>query len=366
MPSQMGINLLLYVAMLITGYFGAIREIRYKKHSILHIALFIILFYLAVISRIGHAYLYSDFQHYIDYFLWDNDAYFEPGYVLVTHLIKKYLGYEPIYLVSTIFFLILIFSFAIVYNLNYQYRLFKENNKNYFNYIFIFFSIWSVYHGFSVCAEGLRPGLAITILCLGMVFALNRKWIPSLMILALATFMHTQSVIFIPGLFLLYFVDKVSKKTLYYWFAANVITGILIGMLKLFDFTILEYLFNLVDRHSDASHYEGYLSATENSFLSSQWITKQLVAFLLLFGNHSNKLYNRATILYYFGLSMAAIFSASTIFLRFEGVYIRTFLFAFFYFLLDEKFSSNKRILVLSVFIPYYGIMLVRWLGWYL
>ena len=366
MPSSMGINLIWYLAMMITGFVGAAFEIRYKKHYKIHIAFFILLFYLAVISRIGHAYDYSDFGHYIDYFMDDNDAYFEPGYVLITQFIKNYLGYSPIYLISSIFVLVLIAAFLVEFELNKQYCNYKNDGIITTNYIFVFLSIWSVYHGFSACAEGVRPGLAVTILYISMALALNRKWIPSLMVLVLSAFIHTQAVILLPGIVLLFFIDSVPRKVLCYWFVANVLVGLLIGLFKLFDFTLLEYLFNIMDSRSDASHYEGYLSATENSFLSTQWITKQLVAFLLLFGNHSNKLYNRATMLYYFGLSIAAVMSASTVFLRFEAIYIPAFLLAFYYFLRDDGFSKYRRIRLLALFLPYYGIMLVRWLGWYI
>lgn len=366
MHGTMGINIFAFISMLITGFCGACFEIRYKKRYKIHLIIFILFFYLSVISRIGHAYDYSDFGYYIEYFMDDNDVYFEYGYVLITQLIKICLGYSPLYLVSTIFFLSLTAACIVEWELNRQLRLYNNDGTKNTNYLITFLSIWSVYYGMSTCAEGLRSGLASTILLISMVLALNRKWIPSLLVLLFTAFIHIQAVIFLPGILLLFIVKSVPKKILIYWFAANIIVGVLIGLFKLFDFTILELIFNVMDSHRDASHYEGYLSSDETKFISTQWVTKQLVAFLLLFGNHSNKLYHRATILYYFGLSVAAVMSASTIFLRFEGIYVPAFLFAFYYYLRDDSFGKLRRVLLLALFLPYYGIMLIRWLGWYI
>lgn len=361
-----GINLLLYIAVVFTGFLGAYLEIFKKKRNVFHLLLFFILFYFAATSRIDHTYDYSDFEHYIDYFLSDNDAYFEPGYVFITSLIKENLGYIPLYYVSFFFLLIAMGTIIIERLLHVQYcQLYGINSKS-FNYLFTFLCIYCVYTGMSACCESPRPGLASTIMIISVTLALGRKWLPSLIILFLSATIHTQTLIILPGFLLLYFIDTISLKILKLWFVILVVLGLLVGGFKIFDFSVLNYLINVLDGYSDASHYEAYLTASEESFLSTQWITKHVIALLLLFGNQTNKLYNRATVLYYLGLTIGAIMSASSIFLRFEGVYRSSYLLAFYLFLRDNSFKKSQRLLFLMIFLPYYGIMLLRWLGTYI
>lgn len=365
MINQMGINIILYFAMAVVGYVGAYMEIFLKKRYFLHVVLFLILFYFTAISRIGHSYEYSDFLHYIDYFMSDNDAYFEPGYVLITLFVKETFGYSPFHLVSTIIFLVLIAIFLTESVLAKGYCA-DCNITRFKRYIFTFLILYCINGGIAACSEGLRPGLSSAYMLICIALTLNRRWWLSVAVLILATMIHTQAFIFLPGIIILFFIDTLSRRFLFTWFTIIVVLGVLIAAFGIFNFSIFDLLLNYLDRRADVSHYEAYSLATDGSFLNTQWITRHFYGLLLLFGNLSNKKYNRAVILYFMGLSIGAIMQSSTIFIRFQGVYTASFLLAFYYFLRDDSFSKSRRLFFLTAYLPYQGIMLVRWLGWYI
>ena len=92
-------NLILYVMMVVTGGLGCVCEMLYGRTNRLLLLLTGLLFVLTACSRIENAYDYSDLVHYIDFFMADNDAYFEPGYVFLTDTIKWIVGYRPVVLI---------------------------------------------------------------------------------------------------------------------------------------------------------------------------------------------------------------------------------------------------------------------------
>lgn len=357
-------SLILYLAMASTGVLGCVHEHIYGYTSKWLLWLTGIMFVLTSCSRIDHCYDYSDLTHYVNYFLDDNDAYFEPGYVFITDAIKFLIGYYPIVLVA----FIAIWGFGAYYLAEMVCSRYASSyDENFFtSYPSTFILLLILYWGCCFACEGLRNGLAIPMLLCSAAYLINEKYWQALLISVLALLFHFSALIFILGIPVLAIIKTLSKNSYIYWFGALIFLDILIGLVVAFEIPVVTDLFNLIGQFEQLSHYDNYVGEEVESYFSTQYLTYHLLGLLMLWGDFEDKSYNRAVMLYYIGLSLGTLFQTTIIVMRIQWLYLPMVVFAlYYYFRNDERRLPEEKIMVIAGYGIVQSIMVLRYLGWY-
>ena len=356
-------NLLLYIMMVGIGVLGCTYEMLYGKTNRWILLSTGLLFILTTCSRIGNAYDYSDLVQYIHYFMEDNDAYFEPGYVFLTDMIKWTIGYHPIMIV--VFISIWIFIFALLSEKICCLNMECEDEIDASCYPSTFFLLFIIYWGCCFACEVLRNGLAIPVIFCAAALLIRGKYWMALLVSAFAVLFHYSSVIFIPGIIIMVVIRKLQVKWFVYWFFALIILDILIGFVFSLEIPIVSGLFNMLEDLEDLSHFNAYNDAEVEGYFSTQYVTYHVFGLLMLWGNMEDKLYNRAVMLYYIGLSLGTLFQTTIIVMRIQWMFLPMVVFALYYYLRDHQQFDVKKQMVLAGYCFIQSIMALRYLGWH-
>lgn len=153
----------------------------------------------------------TDWNSYYDTFFYFSEAHtinFEPGYIKFMGSIKEYTSSYTIYL--TIFsFLCISFKFS---------YFFKFHKESFFTLILLFYC----YYFADIFA--VRQNLAISLTLFSTIFIIKRKPVFFLLLVSLATTIHSSSILY----FLAYFIywTKIKDRTFYYFVVISIFFGL--------------------------------------------------------------------------------------------------------------------------------------------
>ena len=360
----------LYFLMILFGIVGTVREVLNKRRSTLCL-IGLLVFYLATLcSRIGHGYDYSDITQYIDYFLNDNDAYFEPGYVIFTNSIKSFIGYIPTVYIALVGVWIIFFT-LITNNICFRYSTnnIENNHQEYgdtsLNYACSFFFLFSLYWGTSFGCEVIRLGMAICLLLCAMAYALNNKFLIALLFVVGAFFFQYTSVVFLVGLLCLFLFKPLSKRLYVIWLFSLVFCDFLIASGISGSFLGSSFL-SLVLSLSDAfSHYDVYSSADVGGlgWISLQYFAYYLFAIYMIAGNLENEKFNKSVLVYFVGLSMGVLLRGTIYSMRIQWVFYPSIILVLYYYISDGFDNPWRKLYILSLYSVIQIVMALRYLG---
>ena len=356
-------NLFLYVMMVGTGGFGCAYEMLFGKTNRWLLFSTGFLFVLTACSRIGNAFDYSDLVQYILYFMEDNDAYFEPGYVFLTDVIKWTVGYHPVALVA--FISLWVFMLALLSETICSRYMGIDEEMECSYYPSTFFLLIIVYWGCCFSCEVLRNGLAIPLIFCAAAFLINEKYWMALLITAFAVLFHYSSVIFIPGIIIMAAIRELKKDWFLYWFFTLIVLDIVISFFFSFAIPIVSGLFDMMEELEELSHFNAYKNAEVEGYFTTQYITYHAFGLLMLLGNLEDKRYNSAVMLYFIGLSLGTLFQTTIIVMRIQWMFLPMVVFVLYYYLRDNQQEEVKKQIVLVSYCFIQSIMALRYLGWH-
>ena len=368
-------NLYLFIIFCVLTYLEAVRELKLKKRSVAFKLSLVALFIIVCISRVGHSYSYSDLTGYINYFLDSNYVYFEPGYVWYAGIIEKYIGRSGISLVLGCSLWIIFFaafsSHIVEINSLAPYKRFskqvfqkrnidKADRKSIF---FVFLLVFTIYWGFAFSTEGLRAGMATSMLMCAAAMSLNGYGLFSIIPAGLAMMFHSSAVLFIPVLIILFYLREVPGiKFFKFWFLGLIVFDILAQTFSFLDINMIFGRLSGIDIEA-ASHFMTYEESEVGSYFSTQYVTYHAIALIMLKGNFNNEKYSRSVFLYYWGLSMGSLFQATAIVMRVQWLFLVMNVFAIIYMVMDDSIRKRAKINILTVLAIIQSIMIVRYLG---
>ncbi len=364
-------SVLLYFSMILFGFVGTIREVLNKRKSTICL-IGLLFFYIATLcSRIGHGYDYSDITHYVNYFIDDNDTYFEPGYVFFTDSIKHYFGYIPTIYIALVGIWIIFFivgSNKICFKYSQNKDIEKDdidNSSTPLNYACSFFFLFSLYWGASFGCEVIRLGMAICMQLFAMAYALNKKYLIAFLLVIGAFFFQYTSAAFLIGLFCIIFVKPLPKRIYVYWLIFMLLCDFLIatGVLNSFiGSSLLSYVLNFSDIFS---HYDAYDSSGGggNGWISLQYFAYYLFGIYMLAGNLENPKYNKSVMIYFIGLFMGVLLRGTVYVMRIQWVFFPSIIFALYYYIAEGSGDSRKKLYILSLYSTIQIVMALRYLG---
>ena len=356
--------------MLLFGFCGTIREVIGKKKATFCLTGLLVCFVATLCSRIGHGYDYSDITHYVDYFMSDNDAYFEPGYVFFTNSIKTLFGYKPTMYIAFVGFWILLFvllSNRICFS--YYNKTSKDvttsTNRFILPYSCSFFFLFSIYWGCSFGCEVIRLGMAVSVLFCSLAFALNGKYLLSLLFVILAVPFQYTSVAFLGAILFISVFKSLHINIYIYWLVLMLICDILFasGLLKSFGgASVLGYVLNFSDTFS---HYDAYddFFAGDNGWISLQYFAYYIFGIYMLSGNLNDERYNKTVMIYYLGLTVGVLLRGTSYGLRMQWIFFPAIVFAFYYYIKDKGKGAKKKMYVISLYAIIQAVMAMRYLG---
>lgn len=356
-------NLVLYLAMVVAGYLGALYEQMFNRSSKWLLGTTIILFVLTACSRLGYSYSYSDLTEYVHYFLDDNDVYFEPGYVFLTDSIKFIFGDEPLVLIS--FIALWVVAAVLLSDLICTRQYGWDDQREVSLYPSTLILVVILYWGCSFACEGLRNGLAISLLFCASSLAINGREGYATLICLSALLFHYSVFLFLPGILVLWMIKQLSRDVYVSWFVILILLDIIIATLFTFQIPYVSDIFDLLGEIEMLSRFDKYNNEVAGSYFSTQYVTYHLFGLLMLLGDLNDKKYNRAVMIYYIGLTLGTLFSTSIIVMRIQWLYLSMVVFVLYYFLRDQKWELWKRQSVLASYMLIESVMVLRYLGWH-
>ena len=205
-----------------------------------------------------------------------------------------------------------------------------------YNNFFIAITIYISYYGFYYNAIVLRAGLAISIVLLAASFALNKRWLISILLILLAVSFHQSAIIGLVILLILKYEIKFSKKTyLIIWVGIGVILFSKIGTYFMLDFIL--YILNYFP------DYSVYISNLSFSTTLTSWniFYYFLGGIFLTYRKDDDRFYSILNI-YYIGILLIALVPGMNILYRALD-YFTVFNFILFHmYLLDRKLYITK------------------------
>lgn len=369
--SRLTMSITFYFLMVLFGYLGMKREILDGKKSSSCLIGLLVLFICAICSRVGHGYDYSDITYYVDYFLNDNNVYFEPGYVFFIDTIKFLWGYRPLFYIASVGLWIIVFvllSNRIGFMLSPRTLLtgeIQENNNTLYSYSCTFFFLFSLYWGCSFGCEVIRLGMAISILFCSMAFAVNEKYLYAIPFVVIAFFFQYTSLVFMSALIVLYYLKPLTKKVYIYWVIC-LIFGDFLFAVGLAPSLLGSSFLNQVLSFSDVfSHYEAYDNYKEGdiSWLSLQYIAYYVFAFYMLAGNLDSERYNRSIMIYYIGLTFGVLLRGTDYAMRIQWIFFPSIVFALYYYITEGCSIAKKKLYIASLYSIIQMAMAIRYLG---
>lgn len=356
-------NIVIYMMMVAAGGLGCLHELLYDRTNRWLLGSTGLLFVLAVCSRIGYGYDYSDLTHYINYFLEDNDAYFEPGYVFVTDIIKQTVGYYPTALVTFIAIWILLTALASDFICS-RFNTTDHQEFQYYPSTFIFLLI--LYWGCCFACEGLRSGLAIPLLFCASALLINEKFWAALLISALAVLFHYSAAIFILGIAVLAVMKTLDRNGYLYWFLTLIGLDLFMGFVHTVEIPFISQFFSMVGEFEELAHFDKYSEEVAESYFSTQYVTYHLFGLLMLWGDLEDRKYNRAVMLYYIGLSLGTLFQSTIIVMRIQWLYLPMVGFVIYYYLRNSCRLPQEKYAVVVSYGLIQSVMVLRYLGWHI
>ncbi len=357
-------NLILYLFMAVTSYLGALHEMLFGRTNRWLFITAIIAFVLTACSRIGYDYDYSDLNMYLHYFMSDEEAYFEPGYVFFTDIIKFIFGYNSYALIASVS--VWVVAFVTLSTLICT-RIFPPNDQEAdCGYQSSFLFIVILYWGCCFACEGLRNGMTIPVLFCVSACAICKKYVWAILISLFATLLHYSVVLLIPGVLLLALFETIEKKIFYYWFFVLLFLDVLNGFIFTFDNPLLSEIFNFIDSIEELSHYNSYEGEKSTGYFTTQYITYHVFGLLALKGNMENERYNRAVFLYFIGLSLGTIFQSFIIAIRLQWLYLSMIVFVLYFYIKDNSRPLFEKHTVICSYALIESIMVLRFLGWHI
>lgn len=169
-------NLLLYILLTFVGFVGLNAELKSFKSNKFLFLLFTFLFVLIACLRIDSNLFLGDLSYYIDYFKDDSETYFEPGYVMLTQIVKFVFGkneYALVVVISLWIIAFVIFASKICITSMRNNIVYVPCNET--SYYFSLFYFVCFYWGCFFVWQTFRIGLATSILFCASALAINGK-----------------------------------------------------------------------------------------------------------------------------------------------------------------------------------------------
>ena len=360
-------NLLLYLSMAAVGYIGTLHELLYGRTNKGLLFATVSLFILTVCSRIGYCTIGDDLFTYIDYFQQPGEIYFEPGYLFVTDIINVLLGSAPEVLVVTVSMWIVCF-FALACLIC---TWFDDQYESYNSEIFctcylnsmLFFMV--LYWGCFFAAETLRVGMAISLLYCSCALMINKKVLYAILLSLVAVLFHYSSAFFTLCLILMFFLKNISKTQYLCWFFILFAVDVVVGLLHSVSLPGIDQLFEMMSNIDMLVHYTSYEDRDRLVYMNTQYFTYHILGFLLIFGNLDDERYNKVVSIYFIGLTLGTVFQSIEVGIRIQWLFLSMIVFAFYYYLRDEKYSFIVKNTFIGLYAIVQQIMLLRVLGWH-
>ena len=357
-------NLLLYILLAFVGFIGLNDELKSFKSNKALFSLFSLLFVLIACLRIDSNLFLGDLSYYIDYFKDDSETYFEPGYALLTQIVKIVFGKNEYALVIVISLWVIFF---VIFASNICVASMRNNNiylpcrKTSYYYTLFYFVCF--YWGCFFVWQTFRIGLATSILFCASALAINKKMKLSLLVALISIFFHTSCFIFVLGIIVLCFVNMPSFKQYVVWF----ILIIVFRLVSFFTFSIGGVLESIILMDDMFSHYSYYLTAEDiDSGFSIQDVIYHVFGLIMLRGNLRDPRYNRAVMIYFLGLTAGVIFMGSGITMRIQWLFLSMVVFPLYYFVLDKSFSFSCKLRLIVAYTIIEEALAIRQFGWYI
>ena len=355
-------NLVLYMSMVVSGYLGALYEQMFSRSNRWFLAATALLFVLTTSSRLGNSFDYSDLTIYIQYFIDNNEAYFEPGYVFLTDSIRFVFGDNPLALM--VFVALWVVAAVLLSDvICTKCQKGGQDEVSFFPSTLLLAVI--LYWGCIFACEGLRNGLAISIMLCASALAINERTGYAALLSVLAILFHYSAILFLPGILVLRVVKQINRDIYLYWFVLLFVLDIILTAVYTFQIPYISDFFELMDEWEMLSRYDAYNEEEAGSYFSTQYVTYHLFALLMLFGNLNDKRYNRAVMIYFIGLSFGTLFSSLIIVMRIQWLYLSMVVFSLYYFLRDKDMDILKKQTVLCGYTLIEAVMILRYLGWH-
>lgn len=351
-------NLFIFISFIFFGIIGCNFFFLKKNVGIIYKILFIGLFILCGISRIGHTKDISDLTYYIDYFENDIVQYFEPGYIFFTYIVETTLGKNGYFLV---------FGVGVFISINILISIYLLNNKNskefksidiFFLFSFLFFIYW----GLAFESERIRVGMATSLLVLSTALAYCKYRYYSYIPAILALSFQFTTIAYLPILWIIQRDFKLpSKRTYYLW-----LIGLLIFDFVTFNFQIYNSLFVFsylkrlqLDQISHYMEYETFVVA----HYDLQYFWYHFAPLLFLIGDFRNKDFNKGVLIYFMGLTLSSLLQNIPAGHRIADLFYIMIIFPIVFSFMENGVSVIKKKRILYIYITVQAVMCARYLG---
>jgi len=341
------------------GYLGVIDELKYKREKKGIIITFILLFFFMAYLRLSTKTDLGDLSGYINYFMDDDDSYFEPGYTFYTHVIKYLFGYSSHALVLGVAIWVVVFvSWASTICTKYINEEGQDSFPSYTNYTLCLLFFVSIYWGSFFVLQTLRIGMAMSLLYCAAAYAINGRKVPAYVITGVAMLFHTSCILFFVGLVVLSLNKTLNSLSYLLWFIAIIFARLIFANTQL----IASYVESIVQTHDIFVHYEEYVGYAKygEAHFSPQTIAYHVFGLFMLKGNLNNPYFNRSVMLYYLGLTIGSFFQFTSISMRMQWIYLNMVVFSLYYFCIDRYFSHSSKIIIISGYTIIELVMLLR------
>lgn len=359
-------EILLYVLMCIVGFIGVAKELNTTRSNSGFYYTFLILFLIIACIRLDSKMELGDINYYIDYFEDDVTSYFEPGYIYFTKAIKFIFGFNPYILIASASVWIFVFcNLASKICSNYipkdlDYLLSNQKTSFYISLTYFVCVYWGCYFAW----QTLRIGLATSIMLCSSAFFINNKIKHSVVLALFSILFHTSCVIFAAGIFILSVLKPLKCNAFLCWIIIIIITRIV---------TVdLSAVINVVGTLGDVETLERFAAYSdperfnELGFFGAQNIFYHVSAFLMLKGDLKDPRFNKAVLLYYFGLTLGVLFQYSEITMRIQSLFLTMIVFVLYYFSIDKHFKLKTKLLIIFAYTIVEMGFAIRQFGWYI
>lgn len=352
--------------MAIAGYIGTRYEIVNKKTNKYIYYGVVLLFGLIACLRITQVKDLGDMGHYITYFVYDIDTYFEIGYVYLTKFIKLIFGYSPYGLLIFICVWNVIFLYiASLICRKYEMEkcsgyLFSFKDTGYCQALFFFAML---YWGAFFTWETIRVGLSVSLLFCSTACLIYKKKEYSIVFAVIACLFHTTSIIFLLGIIPLLYIDKLGKKWLAIWFVVILLLRFAFNNI----IPISSYVSYVISSDNVFEHYENYdINKKAIGGFSLQDIMYHLFGLAMLLGNEKNNQYMRSVFIYYVGLFIGALFVGISGSMRLQSLFYAMIIFVLYFFILERRYKLSTKMWMISLYATTQIVMTLRQFGWYI
>ncbi len=210
--------------------------------------------------------------------------------------------------------------------------------------------MYTALYGFYFNMIILRSGLAASFVLLAVVYMKDSK-VSSILFYLIAISFHSAAIFVLPGLFVLLFKKRLSKKVFITLVAISLIVSILGLDAALYDLITPEW--PIIGKYSSHS---SLTKITRDPFRLTNFIYASFLIFFMFEARDKNSTYNRLLNFYLVGFVIYAFFSSNSIVGRLFDFYniVCIVLFA----LSFEDYKDRKIILIMYYGIVFYSLVL--------